>query len=149
VVFAVNDLGVQPRYQDEGAVFQYAIGLEFPLADDVRTLWITANGTLHPKSTLGKLTAATGVKLSGSRFDPESLIGANFTAITENVNKNGQIYANVVGFSKLAKDLQPVLPKTPATAAMPQWLQNKLANRLDKKRDLAVVAPCLDAAINR
>lgn len=134
VVFAVNDLGEQPGYQDEGIKWQYAIGLEFPNGNgSSRTQWITVNRSLHPKSTLGKMVSAAGITTK-DEFDPAELIGRNVTAIVELVDRGGVSYANVVGFSHLGRGSTPVSPKHSPNAEMPEWLRTKLRNRLDKPR---------------
>jgi hypothetical protein len=133
VISRVEDLGEQPRFEGVGTVWQYAIALEFPATDSypTRTQWISANASIHPKSTLGKLIAAAGLKVNPVEpFDPTLLVGANVTALIEHVSKNDRTYANIVGFAALGRGFSKVSPQQP-DVPLPPWLEEKRKRRLD------------------
>jgi hypothetical protein len=136
VVFAINDLGEQPRYEGEGQCWQYAVGIEFPSEFDGKGLprvhWITVAQSFHEKSKLAGLARAAGITVEpGEEFDPTVLIGKNVQAIIEHTDKGeGKVYSNVTSFLKGKGSTYEA--KHPADDPMPKWLSDKLAARLDK-----------------
>jgi hypothetical protein len=56
---------------------------------------ITANQSLGPKSTLGKLIATLTGVAPGAEFEMESLVGIKCQVVIEHVTKDGQTYANI------------------------------------------------------
>lgn len=138
VIFAANDSGEQPGFDEGDSCWQYVLGLEFPteLSRDgkPRAMWIVANAKLHEKSKLGEIAAACGVTVDPAvGLDPVELRGKNLTVTNKETDKNGRTYSNITGYSKLGKGIQPVQPVRPADEPMPDWLQRKLAQRMDKE----------------
>jgi hypothetical protein len=137
VIFSVPDLGLQARFKGEGSCWQYAFGFEFPTEVNgdgkTRTLWKTVNQGFYEKSTMTALARATGITFQpGDRFDPSTFIGKNLQCIMQQKDKGeGKIFSDITGYLKPATG-QNFKPTHAPDEPMPQWLQEKLAARLDK-----------------
>ena len=144
IVAKIEDLGIQAGYEPgDQPRWQYALLFEFPLlrkegGDEdgkPRGLWITVAQSLNPKSTLGKIVAATGLKVDPLQaFDPDQLVGGNLGVIIGHIEKNGRNYPNAIGYSRLNKDVVPIDP-TLMDEELPEFLINRRRQRLDKPKE--------------
>ena len=145
IVFAVNELGELPNFDNTANVLTLAIGFESvtDLQDDGtrRVLWKRVNATLHEKSTLGRIVTAAGMVVAdGEDFEPSSLIGKNVTLIIGHEVKGDKRYARIEGYAKLAKGAQLEMPQHSPTQAMPAWIIPAVGNVPTAAVDVTAVA---------
>lgn len=88
-----------------------------------RYLWHRMSPSLSPKSWLLKFAKATyGRELTKEEmeeFDPEELVGKQVDVMVENSENEGQVYNNIVSYSKTVKKLEPVSVKQEVSKTAP------------------------------
>jgi len=135
VIVAVQEMGLQPGFENKKPGIEYAICFEFETRvkeglnmGKRRTMWITVSASLHEKSKLTQIVKAIGCDLAVAQrdgFDLDTLIGRSLQiGITHDV-KGDHRYARAGSFYKLPVGVLPLTPEHQQTEPMPDFLQER------------------------
>ncbi len=135
VIVAVQEMGIQPGFENQKPRPEYAILLEFedriqdgPNVGKRRLLWITVAASLHEKSKLGQIVKAIGFDLGVAQrngLDLDLLIAKSTqVGITHDV-KGDRRYARASSFYKLPTGVPPLTPEHPPTEPLPDFLAER------------------------